>query len=109
MDEFLGLAEGRGNPVRIAESWTKLDLPLLLEWIGGWVADILRLASRHPAVRLSNPDRSGDLSRQAESLDPATLHRFWCHVVAARGELQTNVNPQLMLESLLVYWSDIRR
>ena len=87
----------------------KLDLPLLLEWIGGWVADILRLECRHPVVRLTNPDRSGDLGRQAEWLDPVALHRFWCRVVEAREQLQTNLNPQLMLESLLAHWSDMRR
>lgn len=107
--EFFTLAEGRGDPIKIAESWMKLDLPLLLGWIGGWVADILRLGSRHPAARLTNPDRGGDLGRQAELLDPKALHRFWRRVVEAREQLQSNLNPQLMLESLLAQWSDLRR
>lgn len=109
LNAFFTLAEGRGDPVKIAESWMKLDLPLLLEWMGGWVADILRVGSRHPAARLTNPDRGGDFSRQAELLDPEALHRFWRRVVEAREQLQSNLNPQLMLESLLAQWSDLRR
>lgn len=109
LNEFFMLADGQGDPVKTAESWMKLELPLLFEWMSGWVADILRLESRHPAVRLSNPDRSGDLSRQAGRLDPVALHRFWYRVVEAREQLQTNLNPQLMLESLLAEWSDMRR
>ena len=87
----------------------KLDLPLLFEWMSGWVTDILRLGSGYPAARMSNPDRSGDLGRQAHRMSTVALHRFWCRLVEARELLHSNLNPQLLLESLLAQWSDMRR
>ena len=87
----------------------KMDLPLLFEWLGGWVADILRLCSRHPTPRLNNPDREEQLARLSAGMSPVQLHRFWQRVVETAELLQTNLNPQLMLESLLAQWSDMRR
>jgi DNA polymerase-3 subunit delta' len=109
LDAFLALGEGRGDPVATAGAWMKMDLPLLFEWLGGWVADILRLGSRHPVPRLTNPDRAEQLARQSAGMSPVRLHRFWQRVVESGELLQTNLNPQLMLESLLAQWSDMRR
>lgn len=109
LDAFLALGEGRGDPVATAATWMKMDLPLLFEWLGGWVADILRLGSGPPAPRLNNPDRAEQLARRSAGMNPVRLHRFWRRVVEAGDLLQTNLNPQLMLESLLAQWSDIRR
>ena len=109
LEQFLALGEGRGDPVATAAAWMKMDLPLLFQWLGGWVADILRLGSRHPAPRLNNPDRAGELASHAAGMSPVRLHRFWQQVVESRELLQTNLNPQLMLESLLAQWSDMRR
>jgi len=108
LDAFLALGEGRGDPVAVAAAWMKMDLPLLFQWLGGWVADILRLGSRHPAPRLSNPDRAEQLARQCAGVNPVQLHRFWQRVVETGELLQTNLNPQLMLEALLTQWSDLK-
>ncbi len=105
---FLQLAAGKGDPVALAAAWTKLDLPLLFEWMGGWVADMLRLASGHEAPHLSNPDRAEALARRAAAIDPARLHRYWVKLTRAQRQLDsTNLQPQLLLESLLCEWSGI--
>ncbi len=109
LDAFLALGEGRGDPVGTAGAWMKMDLPLLYEWLGGWVADILRLGSRHPSPRLNNPDRAEQLARQSAGMSQVQLHHFWQRVVETGELLRTNLNPQLMLESLLAQWSDMRR
>lgn len=108
LEAFLALGEGRADPVATAEAWMKMDLPLLFEWLGGWVADILRLGSRQPTPRLNNPDRAKQLALHAGK-SPLQLHRFWQQVVESGELLHTNLNPQLMLESLLAQWSDMRR
>jgi DNA polymerase-3 subunit delta' len=105
---FLQLAAGRGDPVALAAAWTKLDLPLLFEWMGTWVADMLRLSTGHRAPRLTNPDRVGDLAQRAAVLDQELLHRYWRKLIQARRQLEvTNLQPQLLLESLLCEWSGI--
>jgi DNA polymerase-3 subunit delta' len=108
LQDFLRLSGGEGDPVALAAAWTKGDLPLLFEWMGSWVADMLRLGCGHEAPRLSNPDRAAELARSAALLDGALLHRYWRKLVQARRELQTtSLQPQLLLESLLCEWSGI--
>lgn len=106
--EFLQLGRGAINPVPCAAAWMKLDLPLLFEWMGTWVADILRLGAGQGEARLNNPDHAAALAEQATRLDAAALHRFWQRLVEARGQLDgSNLNPQLLLENLLTHWYDI--
>jgi DNA polymerase-3 subunit delta' len=108
LDRFLALGHGRGDPVAAAAAWMQWDLPLLFGWMSGWVADVLRLASGHPAPHLNNPDRATELAERAVQGDQAALHRYWGRVVTAREQLDsTNLNPQLLLEGLLVEWLDM--
>jgi hypothetical protein len=69
------------------------------------VADLLRLASGHPAPHLGNPDRAVQLAARAGQRDAARLHRFRARLLMAREQLrESNLNPQLVLEALLVEW-----
>jgi DNA polymerase-3 subunit delta' len=105
LDRFLELGHGSGDPVALAAAWMQWDLPQLLDWMNGWVADLLRLDSGHPAPHLSNPDRAVQLAARAGQGDAAGLHRFWARLLMAREQLrETNLNPQLVLEALLVEW-----
>ncbi len=103
--EFLELGRGGGNPVSCAAAWMKLDLPLLFEWMAAWVADILRLGAGQGQARLCNPDHGGALAEQAGRIEAAVLHRYWQRLTQARTQLSTsNLNPQLLLETLLSHW-----
>jgi len=107
LEAFFGLAAGRGDPLAIAEHWLSLDLPLMFEWLSGWLADMLRLqVGAHP-IWLNNPDIADALAHHAMGRDPVGLHRLWSQAVEARRQLQTNLNPQLLLETLLIQWSGV--
>ena len=45
------------------------------------------------------------LPEWARRLAPRTLHQMLQETYAARGSVTTNLNPQLMLEKLLIDWS----
>ncbi len=105
LNEFLELGRGGGNPVSCAAAWMKLDLPLLLDWMGAWVADMLRLEAGQGQARLTNPDHGGALAEQAGRVHAASLHRYWQRLTEARTQLSgSNLNPQLVLETLLSHW-----
>lgn len=104
---FLACAQGKGDLVRTAEAWSKLELPLLFQWLGSWIADLLRLGSGHPAPWLSNPDRRAELQPLAERVSRTQLHRYWQEVTAAADQLHGNLIPQLLLESLLIRWAQL--
>lgn len=104
---FLALAEGRADPLAEAAAWNALGPVLFLEWLAGWLCDLLRLMVAERPGRLDNPDQLQGFAALARRLDPAAGHRFLQRVLAARALAQTNVNHLLLLESLAIDWSGI--
>lgn len=104
---LLALAEGRADPLAEAAAWNGVGPVLLLEWLAGWMCDLLRLMVTDRPGRLDNPDQLQCFSDLARRLDPAAGHRFLQRVLAARGLAETNVNHLLLLESLAIDWSGI--
>jgi DNA polymerase-3 subunit delta' len=105
---FAGFVEvGRGvrDPIAEAAAWNRLEPTILLDWLSGWVSDLLRLACGHPAPRLTNPDRSETLRALAGSLDPAEGHRYLQRVLEARAAEGSPINRLLLYESLLIDWA----
>jgi DNA polymerase-3 subunit delta' len=105
---FAGFAEvGRGvrDPIAEAAAWNRLEPTILLDWLSGWVSDLLRLACGHLAPRLTNPDRSETLRTLAGSLDPAEGHRYLQRVLEARAAEGSPINRLLLYESLLIDWA----
>lgn len=103
---FLGLAQVRIDPVKLAEQWTKYDIKRLLEWLLGWVIDMVRLKACAAPPILFNRDQRQALQRLAEGLNSQRLQRFLAQVYELRNLADSNLNPQLMLERLLLEWQD---
>ncbi|WPL15519.1 DNA polymerase III subunit delta' [Thiorhodovibrio winogradskyi] len=103
--QFLGVAEGREDPLAVAAAWQSLDMPLLLELALGWLCDIARLIGDPQAQYLSNPDLHDALLALALRLPSEKLHEFLRHCLRAGSLQQGSVNKQLLLESLLIRWA----
>lgn len=103
--DFFALAQGQGNPLALAQSWKSQQLDLLLGWIVLWLSDLLRLqASGSPA----GPSSIGDhmhLQSLAKGIDSKAVHLYLDQVQEMRRQLARNLNPELVLESLLVDWA----
>ena len=101
---FLAIARGERDPLLEAAAWNGLGPRLCLDWLAGWLVDLVRLAvSEHP-LRLDNPDQREALHTLARRLEPASLHRLLQRVLRARDLVETRANPQLLLESLSIEW-----
>jgi DNA polymerase-3 subunit delta' len=87
----------------------KVDQRLLLGWWYGWVGDLLRLGTGHRDPQLTNPDKRAALQRLAGRLQSRRLHEFLQQLARMRALVDTTVNPQLMLESLLIRWIQLAR
>lgn len=107
-DAFFGLATGRSDPLSVAESWNQQDLQLLLTWLSSWLADMLRLKTGACNVRLDNQDLTGAIAQQGSSINAAELHRMWSKVIEVKWQLRTNLDQLLLLETLLIYWSEMQ-
>lgn len=104
LQAFLGLAQKRTDPVKLADQWTKYDIKRLMEWLTGWIIDMLRLQVSATPPILFNRDEGQTLQRLAERLNSQLLQRFLGQVYAVRNLTDSNLNPQLMLERLLLEW-----
>jgi DNA polymerase-3 subunit delta' len=106
---FFEVYAGIRDPIAEAAAWNEHEPIILLDWLAGWVSDLLRLASGHPAPLLVNEDRVQDLRAMTESLDPRAGHLFFQRILQARASQYSRLNRLLLYESLLVQWARIAR
>jgi DNA polymerase-3 subunit delta' len=106
---FIAVASGSRDPIEEAAAWNEHEPPILLDWLAGWVSDLMRLATGHRAPLLVNQDKIGDLRPLAASLDPRAGHRYLLQILQARASEHSPVNRLLLCESLLVQWARIAR
>jgi DNA polymerase-3 subunit delta' len=104
---FLAVAEGEQDPVVEAAAWNRVGVRPSLEWLAGWLCDLLRLATSSSAPRLDNPDMREPFTGLAARLEAVPGHRYLRRVIEARALTETTVNPLLLLESLLIEWSKL--
>ena len=104
LKQFLILGEQGRDPVALAADWQGFERRLLLEWISGWVIDLLRLKSATQPPHLFNRDQAQALQDLADKLNSEYLHRYLRLVYEALSLLDSTLNPQLVLEKLLIEW-----
>jgi len=106
--DWQGLASGQGDPVKLAANWAKPDAQMPLEWIYGWLSDMIRLRASFSA-RLINPDARAALQKLADGLDLKRLYDLLGRVEDAIRLQQSAVNSQTLLEGILLQWCHLPR
>ena len=109
LQAYLKLLGQRADPIALAADWQQLDSDWLSRWWNGWLLDLSILGTATRAPRLFNPDFRADLQAVAQTLDLAKLHRLLQQVLKLRGELQQQLNKQLLLERLLIESTNLKR
>lgn len=107
---WLQIGEGKADWLAVAERWHKqeqIELNVVLAWLAGWLADIVKCAYRADSAHLANPDLKNSLQGVAERLEFRGVYRFYDRVLTAKAQLATQLNQQLMLEQLLIDWSQL--
>lgn len=105
--EFRDIARGRAEPGRVAGNWQKHFGERLFGWWQSWLQDLICLEGAAGAGRPANPDLEKDLRALAGRIDLRELFGFYDRVQQASQLVYRSVNPQLLLESLLLDWSRI--
>lgn len=106
---FLAIAAGTRDPLEEARAWNTLGAGLMLEWLASWMCDLVRLMVSEQPIRLDNPDQQASLAALSKRIEAKTGHGFLQRVLEGRALIDTNVNHQLLLESLAIEWSRISR
>lgn len=104
------VAEGKANLIALAEQWQKqdkLELSVLLKWMISWIADLTKMAYRADSHTLQNPDFKKSLQALAGRLELKQVYAFYDALLEAHSQLSSQINKQLMLEQLLIRWSQL--
>ena len=108
LNDWQQLARGEADPVKLAADWVKPGLRLPITWIYGWVADMIRLRSGSKQG-LTNEDAAAALQNLAEELDLTRLYGLLDRVMETIKLANSQVNPQTLMEGILLYWSNLPR
>lgn len=106
-DALAALCQRQEDPVILAERWQKaeVDLPELLDWLHGCVADLFKLKAGWPQGSLYNPQSLKALQALASRLSACTLHDLARLGLETRYLLErSQARPQMLLENLLASW-----
>jgi DNA polymerase-3 subunit delta' len=96
------IALAQRDPLQTATIWQNLEAPILLEFLAGWVMDVLRLTCHAQVDFLHNPDKRQFLAALVPRLPTVALHHYLHRVIQARPLLTTTVNKSLLLETLAI-------
>lgn len=100
--QFEGLLLGRAAALDLSTDWTGQP-DQMLEWLGSWVRDLVRLHAGAGAEALENPDFAPALQRLSERLDWRSALGVLERVDrGARVWPRANLNLQMQMEEILI-------
>ena len=93
---------------QLAEQWKSIPLILVLEWLFYWSQAVLKRQLGAP-VEVA-PEMEKVVEYLAERAQPQTVAQLQNDVIKRRDQLlaKANLNPQLLLEALLIQWAALR-
>ena len=106
---WVAIARHRTSPVAVAEEWQKLPLPLLLFWLTSWLVDIIKCKFLPYSIPPSNSPYPNPLQELAAQLDLKSLYQLYDLLLASYERIDSQVNKQMMLEEILILWSESNR
>lgn len=105
LDGLEQLVRRQLDPIALAAQCVKLGAERSLDWLYSWSADMIRLksaAGRPP--RQANPDLHDRLLKLADQVSLTQLFLLQDRVRQAQRALERNLNPSLVMESVLIHW-----
>jgi DNA polymerase-3 subunit delta' len=107
VDDLEKLASGQGDPLVCAAHWKPFGADRCLLWLQGWLSDLILTAMQVRRARLHNPDLGTHLQAIEKRLDLKQLILFSDGVARGRSLLGGPLDEQLLLEDLLIRWTDL--
>ncbi len=106
---WVGVLKGQDGPVVVAERWVKYPLPELLMWLQAWQVDLGKVVSGVEFAVL-NQDLLPQFREMAAVCSHNKVFDFYQYLLelGSMASSSTNPNPQLLLEQLLIRWSENR-
>lgn len=100
------IAEHEQPALQAMKPWLKLDLFEPINWLYGWISDLIR-ARLMPGAQLYNQDLSQDLHNLAQRVDLKGLFGLQDEVNQVLRYPRAPFNPQLVMENLILGWEQL--
>ncbi len=98
------------DPVSLATQLNKANSGWALLCLYFWVADMIRLtATKQTSTQLNNPDLRQPLLKLANQVSLTSLFKLQDRIRQAQQEFERNLNPALVMESVLMEWQNTFR
>lgn len=109
LQQWLAVLSGKRDPVRTADGWAQYPLKDLMAWLLAWQIDLVKLVSVS-GREIMNQDLRQDLQAASTMVNLERLFACHDHLLHVKRLLnsQANPNPQLLLEEILLKWSQVR-
>ena len=98
------LLQRQADPVVIAAAWSQNPVAETLNQLLSWIGDMIKLRHATEPPYLANPDLAPRLKRLAAQFDLKPLYRLLDQVQVALLLSSRPLNPQLLLEDVLLSW-----
>ncbi len=105
LEALAGLAEGRLDPVKVAGEWLKLEQPMPIKYLHGWVSDMIRLR-QVPGSFADNIEYKKVLQSLCRDVELQKLYIYLDRITEAL-QLMVQLNPLPVIESLLIHWANM--
>jgi len=105
LTDFSALAQGRANPVKLAEQWQGHGTRRILPWLYLLLSDMVKLKMVPQQARLSNPRRQQQLHGLTEGVDLEFIQQLAEKVLQRLRLIHGQANQQVILEELLLAWT----
>ncbi len=111
MSGLADLLRGRASVTDLALQFSKFDLLQCLDWLNSLLSDIVRMQLAGLPEPVVNPDMTRMLQAVAKQAHSAKIFALADRIQEERVSLMLRQNPnrQLLLERLLLQWSDLAR
>lgn len=106
---WIAVYDGKLDPVKAAELWQGYSLIEIVAWLLAWQIDFSRFCAAGEGA-VVNRDLVVFFRQLQQQITPAASHQFYDHLQGIQAMLKSQANPnlQLLLEDVLIRWSQIR-
>jgi len=107
-DTLVGLCDGSQDPVTVAQSWAKDEDLKGLGWMREWLMDLVKIRLTGQVEGIHGVDLTERLQRLAGKLDCRVLIRQLDAINRNLRLADGSLNRQMMMEDVLLAWTDRR-
>lgn len=104
LKEILAIGIDTEDPIFVAKNLEKLELQTVLFWFFALVMDLIRLKSRLTDDFITNKDYLQQLYQLRDSINLILLYQLYGELNSYFRQKNSQLNQQLLLESLLIRW-----